>query len=121
MKYVLALKIIPVISVTAAAMFAGNAHPQPSKAVSIKPGKIHEKCVELTPPQKIEYRFDSAAKLNFNLHFHKRDQVYYPVKLDSTNGESGLYEAKAKEVYCLMWENKTSADIDLSYNARVVN
>lgn len=112
---------IPVLATTAAIAVATNAQSQAAKPVNIKPGKIHEKCMTLTPPQKIEYHFDSAAKLNFNLHYHKGEQVYYPVKLDRTNGESGLYEAKAKEVYCLMWENKTSADIDLSYSARIVN
>ena len=93
---------------------------QPVKPVTLKPGKIFEKCMNLVPPQKIEYSFESAAKINFNLHYHKGEQVYYPVKLDRTNGESGLHEAKAKEAYCLMWENKTGADVELTYNARIV-
>lgn len=96
------------------------AQAQTAKPAFIKPGKVFEKCMALEPPQKIEYRFESATKLNFNLHYQKGDQTYYPVKLDRTNGESGLYEAKAKEVYCLMWENKTSADIELVYSARIV-
>lgn len=99
---------------------ATEAQAQTAKPAIIKPGKIFEKCMTLEPPQKIEYRFESANKLNFNLHYQKGDQTYYPVKLDRTNGESGLYEAKAKEVYCLMWENKTSADIELVYSARIV-
>ena len=100
-------------------MLAASAGAETAKPVTIKPNKQVEKCMALDPPQKIEYRFESSAKLNFNLHYHKGDQVYYPVKLDGTNGESGLYEAKAKEVYCLMWENRTSADIELTYSARV--
>ena len=95
------------------------ADAQTAKPVTIKPNKMVEKCMTLEPPQKIEYRFESSAKLNFNLHYHKGDQAYYPVKLDHTNGESGLYEAKAKEVYCLMWENRSGTDIDLTYSARV--
>ena len=89
------------------------------KPVVIKAGKVHEKCLTLTPPQKIEYRFESTAKVDFNLHYHKGDQVYYPVKLDRTNAESGLYEAKARETYCLMWENKTGADVELTYDAKI--
>ncbi|MEO8383595.1 MAG: hypothetical protein ABI583_00025 [Betaproteobacteria bacterium] len=89
------------------------------KPMVIKAGKVHEKCLALTPPQKIEYHFESSAKVNFNLHYHKGDQVYYPVKLDRINAESGLYEAKAKETYCLMWENKTSADVELTYSAKI--
>ena len=96
-----------------------SVHAQPTKPVVVKPGKMVEKCLTLEPPQKIEYRFESSAKLNFNLHYQKGEQVYYPVKLDRTNGESGLYEAKAREIYCLMWENKTSADVELTYSARI--
>ena len=70
--------------------------------VVITAGKIHEKCLALTPPQKFEYRFESTAKVDFNLHYHKGDQVYYPVKLDRINAESGMYEVTAKETYCLM-------------------
>ena len=89
------------------------------KPVVIKAGKIHETCLALTPPQKFEYRFESTAKVDFNLHYHKGDQDYYPVKLDRTIAESGLYEAKAKETYCLMWENKTGADVEVTYDAKI--
>lgn len=102
-----------------AAALAATAHAEAPKPVTIKPGKIFEKCMTLVPPQKIEYRFESAAKIDFNLHYHKGEQVYYPVKLDRTNAESGSYEAKANEVYCLMWENKTSAAVELTYSARI--
>ncbi len=104
---------------TVIAVLAGSAYSQAAKPVIIKPGKIFEKCLSLSPPQKIEYSFESAAKLNFNLHYHRGEQVYYPVKLDRTNAESGLYEARAKETYCLMWENKTGADVELTYSARI--
>lgn len=113
--------VIPFMISALVLSFEAAAQAQSAKPVIIKPGKVFEKCLTLTPPQKIEYRFESGAKLDFNLHYHKGDQVYYPVKLDRTNGESGLYEAKAKEAYCLMWENKTSADIELTYSARVAN
>jgi hypothetical protein len=98
---------------------AAAAHAETPKPVTIKPGKAFEKCLTLVPPQKLEYRFESAAKIDFNLHYHKGEQVYYPVKLDRTNAESGSYEAKANEVYCLMWENKTSAAVELTYSARI--
>ncbi|MCY7386454.1 MAG: hypothetical protein LH481_00040 [Burkholderiales bacterium] len=108
-----------IVMAAAMALLATSAFSQATKPVMIKSGKVYEKCLSLVPPQKIEYRFESAAKLNFNLHYHKGDQVYYPVKLDRTNGESGLYEAKAKETYCLMWENKSGADVELTYSAKI--
>lgn len=113
--------VMPLIVLALAVPLAVTAQSPVAKPVTIKPGKIFEKCMNLVPPQKIEYRFESTAKINFNLHYHKGEQVYYPVKLDRTNGESGLYEAKAKETYCLMWENKTGADVDLTFSSRIGN
>jgi hypothetical protein len=108
------LLFVVLVLVTAAA-----AKAESPKSVTLKPNKIIEKCMSLVPPQKIEYHFEASAKLNFNLHYHKGEQIYYPVKLDRTNGESGLYEVKAKEDYCLMWENRSGTDIDLTYGVRV--
>ena len=113
--------VMALLGALLAAGLPSTAQAQTAKPVTIKPGKVFEKCMALVPPQKIEYRFESAAKINFNLHYHKGEQVYYPVKLDRTNGESGLYEAKAKETYCLMWENKTSTDVELIYSTRIGN
>ena len=58
--------------------------------------------------------------MDSNSHFHKGDQVYYPVKLGRINAESGVYEAGALETCGLMWENKTGADVELTYNAKIV-
>ncbi|MBL0122072.1 MAG: hypothetical protein IPP88_04855 [Betaproteobacteria bacterium] len=90
-----------------------------AKPVILKPGKPHEKCMVLDSAQKIEYRFESSAKVNFNLHYNKGDAMYFPVKLDRTKGESGLYEAKSREKYCLVWENRTDADVELNYSYKV--
>ena len=108
-----------VVMAVGGALFASGAFSQATKPITIKPGKVHEKCLSLTPPQKLAYSFESAAKVNFNLNYSKGDLVYYPVKLDRTNGESGLYEAKARENYCLVWENKSSADVVLTYSAKI--
>lgn len=94
--------------------------PPPPKPVIVKPSKTHEKCMQLDAGQKIEYRFESAKKMNFNLNYRKSaDEVYYPVKLDRTMSESGLFEAKMRNRYCLVWENRTDADIELTYTAKV--
>lgn len=62
-----------VVMAIVAVVLAGNAYSQPAKPVIIKPGKVFEKCLSLTPPQKIAYSFESAAKLNFNLNYRKGD------------------------------------------------
>jgi hypothetical protein len=98
-----------------------DAQPAPAapKPVILKPGKPHEKCVMLNTGQNVEYRFESSAKINFNLHYNKGDSVYYPVKLDRTTGEAGLYESRAREKHCFTWENRTDADVELTYSYKV--
>ncbi|MEP7155198.1 MAG: hypothetical protein ABI905_05465 [Betaproteobacteria bacterium] len=111
-------------SVLLSALFVSGADsaapaPAPAKPVILKPGKPHEKCMVLDAGQKLEYRFESTAKINFNLHYDKGDGMYYPVKLDRTLGESGIYETKGREKYCLAWENRTDADVELNYSYRL--
>ena len=90
-----------------------------TKPVVLKPGKPHEKCMVMDAGQKLEYRFEATAKINFNLHYDKGDAMYYPVKLDRTLGESGIYETKSREKYCLVWENRGDADVEVNYSYRV--
>lgn len=98
-------------------VYAQPQAPAP-KPTLLKPGKPFEKCMVLDSGQKIEYRFDTSAKVNFNLHYNKGDAFYYPVKLDRTTGESGRYEVRSREKYCLAWENRTDADVELNYTIK---
>lgn len=97
-----------------------NANSMPAqKSTTIKPGKIFEKCMVINAAQKLDYEFDSSAKVDFNLHYHKGEAIYYPVKADKTTGETGVYESQVREEFCLMWENKTSTDVLLNYRYKV--
>ena len=92
---------------------------QAAKPVALKPSKPFEKCFQMEAGQKLEYRFEAARKINFELNYRlSADQVYHPVKLDRTLGESGLFEAKSRNKYCLQWENRTDADVELNYVVR---
>ena len=102
-----------------ASVFAQKAPPPAPKPVILKPGKPHEKCVMLNTGQVVEYRFESSAKVNFNLHYNKGESVYYPVKLDRTTGEAGMYESRARERHCFTWENRTDADVELTYSYKL--
>lgn len=102
------------------AMSAG-AQTEESKPTIIKPGKFAEKCMAVTAAQKLEYQFTASKPVNFNIHFHVGDAVYYPVKREKTTAEADRFQpTKAKEDYCLMWENKTSEDVELKYSAKVI-
>ena len=90
-----------------------------AKPVTIKPNKFFEKCVVLNAAQTLEYGFNTSAKVNFNLHYHKGDAVYYPIKEDRVNRMDSSYETSVREDFCMTWENKTNADVELNYSYRV--
>ncbi len=115
-RIIIGLSSSLVLSASFAATPAPTAAPKP---VVLKPSVPHEKCMVLDSGQKVEYHFSSPAKVNFNLHYNKGDSAYYPIKLDRTTGEAGLYEAKSREKYCLWWENRTDADVELTYSYKV--
>jgi len=97
--------------------------PEPPKPTMIKPGKMVEKCMTLSSAQKLEYQFTTSKPVDFNIHYHRGETVYYPVKRNKTNAEADIYTpGPGRSEYCMMWENKTSAsDIELNYAFRIVN
>ena len=94
--------------------------PEPPKPVMVKPSTKHEKCFNLEAGQKLEYQFDSNVKVNFTLSYKQSaDQSYFPVKLDRTLGEGGMFEAKSRNRYCLAWDNRSDKEAELTYTAKV--
>ena len=43
------------------------------------------------------------APVDFNIHYHRGDEVFYPVKRDAMRGDGGTFSAKTGEDYCWMW------------------
>ena len=70
---------------------------------TIAPGKIHEECRRLEAGDARRYRWKSDSTVDFNIHFHKGPEVYYPVKRDGIRGDAGSFTAKTGEDYCWMW------------------
>ncbi len=115
MKKICAAMLFAMLAPPALAQAGGQA----AKPVALKPSKPFEKCFQMEAGQKLEYRFEAAKKINFELNYRlSADQVYHPVKLDRTLGESGLFEARSRNKYCLQWENRTDADVELNYVVR---
>ena len=91
------------------------------KPVMLKPQKIHEKCLSLSPPQKLQYSFGTDKAVDFNIHYHKGDMVYYPVREKKTTSNEGLYTPPSRENYCMAWENRSpSVEVQLEFNFKII-
>jgi hypothetical protein len=80
--------------------------------VELEPAKMHEECMRLEKGGKRRYYWKSSAPVDFNIHYHRGDEVFYPVKRERMRGDGGTFIAKSDEDYCWMWTAKASAKIE---------
>jgi hypothetical protein len=71
--------------------------------VTIAARKVHEECTRLEPGQSRRWHWKSTAPVDFNIHYHRGEEVFYPVKRDGMRGDGGTFTAKTAEDYCWMW------------------
>ncbi|HEX5683152.1 MAG TPA: hypothetical protein VFY73_03865 [Ideonella sp.] len=72
-----------------------------------------EVCGQLAAGSRIDWAFEAAAPLNFNIHFHEGKQVRFPAKRDQVTKADGTLRAEVAQDYCWMWTNKTAADAQM--------
>ena len=99
------------VTVLMALLFAGGGAVAQSvdKAFqhSVRPRGFAEECFKLVGGQSIGYAFASSAPVDYNIHFHRGNDVLYPVKADAVAGATDRFTAPSTEEYCLMWTNRT--------------
>jgi hypothetical protein len=72
---------------------------------AIRPGKIAEECFKLPAGGTVGYAFEATAPVDFNIHYHRGNDVFYPVKSDGVRNDDRRFTAPSAEEYCLMWTN----------------
>jgi hypothetical protein len=107
---------------TAAALCA-VAQPAPAPdaraiAATLAPGAMHEECLRLEAGEKRRYFWKSSAPVDFNIHYHRGNEVAYPVKRERMRGDGGTFTAKDAEDYCWMWTAKDGAKLEGRIEAR---
>ena len=78
--------------------------PQVVPRIVIAPYAMHEDCLRLAPGDRIDYRYESSAALDFNIHYHESNAVLAPVVRERSTADSGTFEASIEHDYCLTWE-----------------
>lgn len=93
------------ISLACTAAIAAEKAPQ-SLRFELAAAKVHEECFRLEAGDERKYQWKSNAPVDFNIHYHKGSEVFYPVKRNLIRGDDGTFTAKTGEDYCLMWTAK---------------
>jgi hypothetical protein len=78
--------------------------PRAVERMVIAPYAMHEECAHLTAGERLDYRYQSSAPLDFNIHYHEGNAVLAPVVREHSTGDSGWFEARVAQDYCLAWE-----------------
>ena len=107
------MKRLPALLCALAASLAlaqGKAPPPEDVVdISLEPKKVHEACMRLEAGDKRKYHWKSTAPVDFNIHYHRGPEVFYPVKRDGMRGDGGTFTAKTGEEYCWMWTGRNQA------------
>jgi hypothetical protein len=71
--------------------------------IVLEPRQVHEECQRVERGEKRRYHWKSDAPVDFNIHYHRETEVFYPVKRDAMRGDGGTFTARGGEEYCWMW------------------
>jgi len=67
---------------------------------------FEEHCVKLESGERVLYRYTASADVDFNIHYHRGNEVFYPVKATASRSADASFTAPQADTYCLMWERK---------------
>jgi hypothetical protein len=81
---------------------------------TVKAKGIAEECFRLSANASVGYAFEATGPVDFNIHFHRGNDVEYPVKSDQVRQADARFVAPSAQEYCLMWTNRTAAPVAVS-------
>jgi len=76
-------------------------------------GKAIEICDKLTKGLVLNWQFNSAAAMNFNIHYHDDKTVVFPAKQDNVAQLGDKLIVPVDQDYCWMWKNSTASPVKL--------
>ena len=124
---------VVVLAVLAAAVFGGcttlanmERQRQEKPDVVLRAGKVYEECLEVNPPQVVDYSFSASKPLEFNIHYHG-ERAIYPVLGQDVRTWQGVfdptciqnYSTEKPPFFCLMWTNPHEEDVGLYFEYTV--
>ena len=90
-----------------------------SKTIELPAREFHEECLELTRQQQLYYVFRSTQPVDFNIHYHRGNDVFYPVRLKKVRRSKSAFSPRRDDGYCLMWTNAARSSVKLEYQLSV--
>jgi hypothetical protein len=70
----------------------------------IAPYAMHETCARLATGDRLDYRYQSSAPLDFDIRYREDNAELSPVVREQSMADSGTFEARLPQQYCLVWQ-----------------
>jgi hypothetical protein len=83
------------------------------REMQVAPGKFGEVCGRLAKGQRVAWRFEAGAPLDFNIHHHIGQDVHYSENRRAQREAAGSLDVASEQDYCWMWSNKGAAPVVL--------
>jgi hypothetical protein len=84
------------------ALLAGA--PRVVDRMVVAPYASHELCAHLSAGDRLDYRYQSSAAVDYEIHFREDNAVLAPVVREQSTSDSGTFVAPAPREYCLAWQ-----------------
>lgn len=98
-------RLIPWLALTPSVVAAATAALGPFR-LDVPARGFEEHCVKLAAGDLVRYRYAATADVDFNIHYHRGNEVFYPVKTSGSRSADNTFTAPLADTYCLMWERK---------------
>ena len=111
LAYTAMRRLCTILAIAAVPALANPAAHATALAVDVRlePKKVHEECQRVEAGQKRRYMWRSDGPVDFNIHYHRGNDVFFPVKRGAMRGDGGTFTAGTAEDYCWMWTAKDAA------------
>jgi hypothetical protein len=104
--------LVSLLLALAAPALAGD--PAPAKKgitldFRLEPGQVHEECMKLKAGQGRKFEWTADKAVDFNVHYHKGDEAFYPFKANNRKAAKARFQAVHADDYCWMWTAQKEA------------
>lgn len=94
---------------------------QPGLAIYVKADSIYEQCFKMQKNMTLQYQFEATKTIDFNIHYHVGERLYYPVETETVDKKQGVMTASIDQIYCLMWVNNALEPVGLQFSYTTSN
>ena len=70
----------------------------------IAPFQQHDQCMRLEAGDRLDWRYESSEPIAFNIHYREGNADMSPIGRDHSTIDSGTFDARLPQTYCLTWE-----------------